>query len=328
MEFLQNERLYSHTEECLQFLREMESISDRSAPKQPERYHTYWYGPFSLKQAFSIKSFLATQDLKKSELWLWLDAENGYAGYMDNPFLRPFLSFLQVKRFDPEVEARGTPLEQRPDLYRGANPTQRSNFFRFTVLYKYGGIYTDMDVMFLRDFSASYHNGSFHNEFCYRWSSHISYANSAVLRLKQQSETARALLVRCCEVGSCRPKHVLRFEDNVNLDITVLPCPYFDPLWPHHDRQDNYKTAPYRRFGDFFRKFSWRFGRNPAIRSYRDFFPGAFAYHWHNFWDAGEHEDSYFGLFNREFDLILGEKLGIDLPTQLVRNTLEEATKK
>jgi hypothetical protein len=316
MKFLADERLYSHTEECLRFLRELRDGFDDSVPRATERYHMYWHGTFSSKQAFAVKSCLATQDLDNLELWLWLDTENGYDGFEDNPFLRPFLSFLHVKRFDPEVEARGTPLERRPDLYRGASPTQRSNFFRFVVLYKYGGIYTDMDVMFLRDFSVLHHNASFRDEFCYRWSAHISYANSAVLRLNQESDTAHALLVRCGEVGSCRPKNVLRFKDNVDLDIVVLPCPFFDPLWPHRDGKDNYKTAPFQRFGDFFRKFGWRFKRNPTVRSYRDFFPGAFAYHWHNFWDAREHKDSYFWLFNREFDIILREKLGIDLPAQ------------
>jgi hypothetical protein len=274
----------------------------------------YWYGDFSSKQAFTVKSFLATQDLGNSELWLWLDAESGHAGHNDNPYLRPFLPFLNVMRFDPEVEAKDSPLERSRDLYLDLDPTRRSNFFRFAVLYKYGGTYTDMDMMFLRDFDALRRTRYFHDEFCYRWSSHVSYANSAVLRLNQHSDTARAILIKCCEVGCCRPRNVLRFEDNADLDITVLPCPFFDPLWPHHDRQDYYKTAPFRQFGDFFRKFGWRFRHIPAVRSYRDFFPGAFAYHWHNFWDAREYEDSYFGLFNKEFDIILEEKLGVRPP--------------
>lgn len=274
----------------------------------------YWYGAFSLKQAFAVKSFLATQDLKKSELWLWLDIENGHTGYEENLNLRPFLPFLQIRCFDPEVEARNTPLERMSDLYDGVRLASRSDFFRHVILYKYGGIYIDMDMMFLRDMSALLGNEHFHDEFCYRWSAHLPYGNSAVLRLRQHSDTARTLLVTCGEAGSCRPKDVLRFEDNAGLDLLVLPCPFFDALWPHHDRQDNYNDAPFDRFADFFRKFGWRFKRNPAVRSYRDFFPGAFAYHWHNFWDAREHKDSYFGLFNREFDIILGEKLGIEIP--------------
>ncbi len=44
---------------------------------------------------------------------------------------------------------------------------------------------------------------------------------------------------------------------------------------------------------------------------YRDFFPGAFAYHWHGYWDAPEHQDSYFGLFRREIDRALEERLAL-----------------
>jgi hypothetical protein len=64
--------------------------------------------------------------------------------------------------------------------------------------------------------------------------------------------------------------------------------------------------------GDFFRKFDFRFRRNPAVLSYRNFFPGAFAYQWHNYWNAREHIDSYFGIFNQEFDNILRERLAIE----------------
>jgi len=321
MKFLADERLYSHTEDCLRYLRGLIDGTDNSLPWAPERYHMYWHGTFSSKQAFAVKSFLATQDLENSELWLWLDIENGYAGYEENPILRPFLPFLQIRCFNPEFEARDTPLEKRSDLYDGVNLASRSDFFRHVVLYKYGGTYVDMDTMFLRDMSMLLRNEHFDCEFCYRWSAHISHGNSAVIRLRQHSEAARTLLVKCGEVGSCRPKHVLRFGDNADLDLLVLPCPFFDPLWPYHDRQDNYKDAPFDRFAGFFRKFGWRFKRNPAVRSYRDFFPGAFAYHWHNCWDEREHPDSYFGLFNREFDIILREKLGINLPAQRRKET-------
>jgi hypothetical protein len=310
MKFLADERLYSHTEDCLRFLRELSDGFDDSVPRATERYHMYWHGTFSSKQAFAVKSFLATQDLNNSELWLWLDVESGYADYKENTYLRTFLSFLYVRCFDPEVESRNTPLGQRPELYSGVSPTARSDFFRFVVLYKYGGIYIDMDTIFLRDMSTLLLDTRYHSEFCYRWSAHMPYGTSAVLRLRQYSETAHALLVRCGVAGSCHPKHVLRFEDNI--DLLVLPCPFFDPLWSHHDRRDNYNDAPFDRFEGFFRKFGWRFKRNPTVRSYRDFFPGAFAYHWHNFWDAREHKDSYFGFFNNEFDNILRDRLGIE----------------
>jgi Glycosyltransferase sugar-binding region containing DXD motif len=153
-----------------------------------------WYGTFSWKQAFAIKSFLATQDLDNSELWLWLDAESGYTDYQKNPYLQPLLPFLHVKRFDPEVEARNTPLELRSDLYQSVSPAARSDFFRFVVLYNYGGFYADMDTMFLRSMNTLLHKEHFYGEFCYRWSAHTTYGSSAILRLRQRSETAHALL--------------------------------------------------------------------------------------------------------------------------------------
>jgi len=38
------------------------------------------------------------------------------------------------------------------------------------------------------------------------------------------------------------------------------------------------------------------------IRSLADFFPGAFAYHWHNAWQEPEDANSYYALFEREID--------------------------
>lgn len=50
-------------------------------------FHAYWHGTFGLKQAFSIKSFLCTQNLESTELWLWLDEANGYSQVESNPYL-------------------------------------------------------------------------------------------------------------------------------------------------------------------------------------------------------------------------------------------------
>jgi hypothetical protein len=171
-----------------------------------------------------------------------------------------------------------------------------------------------MDIMFLRNISALLNNGYIPEEFCYRWSANQNYGNNAFLRLGQYSENSHALLARCNEINTCYPRDVFQFDQNTDIDLMVLPCSFFDPLLPHHDRKDNYSAAPFRQFGDFFRRFGWTFKQKPNINSYVDFFPGAFAYHWHNFWDAREYEDSYFGFFNREFDRLIREKLGIEIP--------------
>jgi hypothetical protein len=233
MKLLADDRLYTDTDYALQYLRALPTSGPPRTP-EPGRLHLYWRGRFGAKQAFSIKSFLATQDLQQSELWLWLHAQDGYPGYADAPALRPLLPFLQLRRFHPVDEARGTPFERRTGVYREERRADEANYFRHLVLYKYGGTYGDMDTLFLRDLRALFQ--AFAGEWCSRWSARRPYANSALLRLRARSEAATALLTACIERGSCRPKHVLRFEDLSGLDLSVLPYPFFDPLWPQVDR--------------------------------------------------------------------------------------------
>jgi hypothetical protein len=311
MRFLEDDRLYSRTDDCLRFLRSLGQGPGGGARRSPRRFHLYWRGAFGRKQAFALKSLLATQEVARDDLWLWLDALAGYEGHERNPFLRPLLPLLRVMPFAAEVEVRGTPIEDRPELYRNVDAAALSNCFRFVTLHRHGGVYADMDTMFLRDLDALFQQSSVTDEFCYRWSAHLPYANTAILALRAGSEVAHALLHRCAEIRSCRPATVLRFDDTRQLPLLVLPCAAFDPLWPHHDGQDRYAGAPYRRFADFFRRFGWRVRRAPTIRSHRDFFPGAFTYHWHNCWDAPEHADSYFGLFETEFDDLLQARLDV-----------------
>ena len=317
MRFLPDDPLYQRTDECLRFLRELDRDSAGPGPGGSERFHIYWRGDFSRKQAFAIKSFLATQDLDRCELWLWLDADDGYHGHDRNPVLRPLLPFVQVRRFDPREQACDTPLERSPDVYDRWPARARADFLRCAVPYRYGGVYADADMMFLRDMRVLLDGTGLGGEFSYQWSDR-PWACSAILRLHEGSDVARGLLERCADRGSCHPKSIFAFDEADDLPLLVLPCPVFDPLWIHADHRRRaggreYDAAPFNRFWEFFRPFGWRFRPKPGIRSYRDFFPGAFTYHWHNCWNAPEHEDSYFGLFEQEFDAILRDRLGVDV---------------
>jgi hypothetical protein len=310
MRFLPEGELYMETEVCLRFLCGLPSEPPSAAGAAPRRHHLYWRGPFRRKQAFALKSLLATQPIETSEVWLWLDADDGYRGHERSPFLRPLLPFVQARRFDPDSETAGTPVVGCRGLYRGLPPAKRSDLARFVALYKHGGIYTDMDVMFLRDLSPLFADARFADEFCYQWS-YRPFANSAVLALRAGSATAQALLARCRERGSCLPRHVLGFEGGPSADLLVLPCAFFDPLWIHHDGKDSYAAAPFPRFEGFFEPVGCD---RLAPPSFREFFPGAFTYHWHNGWDAPEVPHSYFGRFERELDDLLHRRLGIEPP--------------
>jgi hypothetical protein len=64
MRFLSEERLYSRTEDCLQFLRELGDPPEGASAGPPTRVHLYWYGRFTLKPAFAVKSFLLPRTTK------------------------------------------------------------------------------------------------------------------------------------------------------------------------------------------------------------------------------------------------------------------------
>lgn len=302
MQFLDDSRLYTDTQYCLSQFKQLRAAIEKD---DREIFHMFWIGPITGKVMFSIKSFLSTQNRRRSSLWLWLDKENGFEVNASNELLRPVLPFVQLKLFDATVEARLTPLASATEIYDQSSNVAKSNFVRCVVLHNYGGTYVDADTMFLRDFFDLYDNLTDSNQYCYRWSSHMPYANSAVLRLKSNSSCARALLEKCSAVRNCGPRSVLRFEHDCYPDFSVLPCALFDPLWPHNDKQEKLEHAPFNRFADFFKPFGVFFRRQKDIESISQFFPGAFAYHWHNQWQAPEVQNSYFGLFNDQFDQIL-----------------------
>jgi glycosyl transferase-like sugar-binding protein len=298
--FLDDERLYWDADYCLSYLRGLETPGDGERPTG-ERFHFYWRGPIKAKQAFSIKSVLATQR-GHGEVCLWLDPEDGYPGHEDNPLLRSLAGEISVVPFVATRECRGTPLEDRTDLHEHASPLERANLCRLVSLYNHGGTYLDLDTMLIRDFGELLAQPFMTEDFCYRWSAHLPYGNNAVLRFGKGSENAWKLMQRSVELGTCNPTKVLQFEGAEDVDLMVLPCAFFDPLWPHFDGRCPLERAPFDDWAGFFRKFGWRFRPGPDAESYRDFFPGAFAYHWHNQWDAPEHERSYFGRFSREME--------------------------
>jgi hypothetical protein len=296
MRFLADERLYADSDYCLAWLQSQRPAARPALERW--RAHLYWRGTIGRKQALAIASFLAAHPADVADLWLWLDAEDGYERHAASPILSRLLPMLTVKRFDPDVETRGTPLEDAPALWSGLPAVRRSNLVRAAVLFKYGGVYADMDMVFLRDLSPLF---PAHGEaFCYRWSADQPYGNSAVMAVARESALARAFLERCRRRGSCRPRDVLRFDDAPDLDLVVLPCPLFDPLWPVRDGQDRTSRPPFRQFHDFFRRFGWRVPRPASPATVETFFPGAFTYHWHNGWGREEHDDSFFGQLERD----------------------------
>ena len=281
-----NPELYREWRAALAFCRE---IPD-APPLTPITFHMYWRQqrrgwfqrprPFGRKQALPVKSFFATQDLSRCTLTIWSDAD-----LSGNEWLRPFRDRIVFRTYRPELEVRDTPLESRRDVY--AEEDRRvwrdGDLFRILVLHNYGGVYVDTDVVLLRSLGAL-----LDREFIYQWEDFEDQFNGALMHLTPRSCFAQELIAGVMELrpgGFAWGRENLRRAVTRGCEIAVWPCAFFDAEW-----QEQHVFTGFKR---------------PATPL--DPYDGAFAWHWHNQWDARVEEGSRFQLYESRIERRLVE---------------------
>ncbi|KAK3808600.1 MAG: hypothetical protein J3Q66DRAFT_392095 [Benniella sp.] len=190
----------------------------RTAPSSTNsammHFHIFWRGAITDKLSLAAHAFLFSQPLDRARLHLWIDSTDLPEGqpedYSQNPFARdlttaPINQFIKLHAWDQEAQETYAypPLQQgsvdeESSGITGSLPQQKarippvalSDEARFLILYRYGGMYLDADVLLLRDMSPLYDAGM---EFAYEWSNTGMY-NTAVLRLNRGSSVARRIL--------------------------------------------------------------------------------------------------------------------------------------
>jgi hypothetical protein len=174
-------------------------------------FHWYWrsdLGPLGPAQVAVAEAWAATQDLSRSTLLVWVPAGAGTGAGTGagagagaeaplaalEPLARLFPGRVRFRVLDLAAEAEGTPL-QRSFLLRLRDRFAwvDSDVARLVVLWRYGGVYLDADLLLLRDvapllalefateFSCDHAQGVF---------------NNAVMRIVARSAAATALLER------------------------------------------------------------------------------------------------------------------------------------
>lgn len=266
---------------------------DRKA-EAPVTAFSFWHGPLLDKCIFSIKSFIATQHYDYT-LLVCFDDENDLKQAAAKDEMKKIMEkYPQVKLYlwDFDKEIIGTPFEKIKWFIKSKKVLPFvADDFRLIALYKWGGFYFDLDVMFKKDLSRF-----LQSDFCYCWE-YQPFANNAILYMKKGSPIMKAIAEKCVRRKTTQPWIIFEYADKTLKDLTVYPAYVFDPLWFVTE------NPPMKEFPDFFKPFGDDL--KPCCQSYKDFFPNAYAYHWHNCWSAPYVEDSYYGLFNKEFNKLL-----------------------
>ncbi|KAJ8083961.1 hypothetical protein PM082_002728 [Marasmius tenuissimus] len=159
-----------------------------------------------------------------------------------------------------------------------------SDLVRFILCQRYGGIYLDMDMLFLRDWEELW---GWKGAFAYSWSGMSRY-NTAVLHMNKNSALGtfllRTALKHELDVHPISITWYLKDAMSTGLLYSV-PDALFDSAWLNTDGfQRNRPPQPFLTDFQHFFETPESESAGPLALGFDGFFKGAFAYHYHNFW--------------------------------------------
>ncbi|KAG9289264.1 hypothetical protein G9A89_007509 [Geosiphon pyriformis] len=246
-------------------------------PKELTTYHTYWRAdlrPLGDKQVATLRSFFATQDANFSSLVLWSNGDLSKNEFLQ-PFFERFPDRFQTRIYNPAVEAKGTAIEPSPNLkLQDKHAYLDGDLIRLLVLYKYGGVWFDMDSLFIRDLSPLTEH-----EWVGQWDCFLPDGfplNGAFMRFRENSPYVCEFLAEMAHGPPPRKdtidwgsrlyyKVFRRLIQNGKKPFKVLPWCFTDPsvCHPSNSMPSAFKEEEFNK---------------EKLRQ-------VFAYHWHNQWD-------------------------------------------
>jgi hypothetical protein len=294
-----NPELYCDYKKGLEFLSSLEE-EKYQYPDEITNFHIYTEVK-NEKELECIKSYFATQNLKKTKLILWSDYD-----ISDNPHIIPYKDYIDFRVYDPIKEAKGTPIEDEYEKLKATDTKHylQSDLLRLLVLHKYGGVWVDMDIIFLRDFKPI-----LDQEYMYQWGSETDYANqgacATVLSVKKESEFSIKLL----EVLKTMPistggttvwgKDLFAKLYKIYPNFTIFPSTFFNTEWLVGKTDLN-----------FGRELEDNWFSNKSNIAENGLFLEAFSWHWHNSSnkDAVIEDGSKFDLLRKRIEYMLQKR--------------------
>jgi hypothetical protein len=266
--FEKNPNLYTNYLDCLNFLAQIKN-KDFEYPSEKINFHIY--SEFRTdKEIVSLMSFFATQNLEKTKVIVWSDYD-----IRNEPRIQRFKDLVDFRVWDAKSEAVGTPIEKELRMFKAADEKHylQSDLLRLLALYKYGGVWIDMDIVLLRDFKPL-----LDQEYMYMWGSETDFKNqgacATVLSLKKESEFSIKLLEEATKMpiipnSTCWGKDMFA-QLYRHYNFNIMPASFFNIEWCIN------KHTP--GLGDHI-EAGWFKSRSDNKKF---MFLDSFAWHWHN----------------------------------------------
>jgi hypothetical protein len=296
LSYEKNPDLYFDFRKGLDFLKNIND-DDYEYPDEIINFHVY-SEIRNEKELECVKSYFATQNLKKTKLILWSDYD-----ITDNKLLIPFRDRIDFRVWNPIEEAKGTPLENQKEKLEAADQKHylQSDLLRLLALYKYGGVWIDMDIILLRDFKSI-----LDQEYMYQWGGETNFeidgACATVLSLKKESEFAGRLLDKLIRMPIIGNTVVWGKDLFAKLyeswpEFTIFPSTFFNTEW-----------LISKVDVDLSRNVEGGWFDNTEYSN--NLFLDAFSWHWHNssYKFRKIEQDSKFDLLRKRNDKLLNER--------------------
>jgi hypothetical protein len=297
-------------------------------------HHTFWqlnYSSFNRNDIrifkLSIMSYLFTQNLCCTRFILW--KLNDFPIAIENNIKKTFHYYIEsniinIKTFDMNQvcklnESTFRNYEFCNRKFNNSDYTHSyaalSDFVRFVVLDIYPGIYTDGDVIYLKDMSLLWNYN-----FAYKWSFTDGY-NTAVMGINKNIDNSiisiyNQILPHCNSITNCiaffHPSSISQILAQLNKKSVLIKMNslLFDPSWLCHDGIiDRFNPSQVCKFSEFNENVLINVTNfEPSL-----FYDGPFTYHMHL---AGGRiiyivSNSYFDYFEKFYHKNL-EKLNLN----------------
>jgi hypothetical protein len=266
-------QLPNHFQTVINFSNKLSDKYADSTYDGPIFFHCYWCGTLNDKHLSSILSCYYFNCFGKTNrtIILWLDKNVNV--FSQNNIIYDIIKYATVKYFDLDFEIKQTHLCTL--LHNGINVHYNSfpfysDFIRYILLYNYGGIWFDLDILFLKSIEPILLEYGTQQIMVYEWEEQ-NYPNNAIIIIIQPKSTTLFTIIQFIinrNQGWGFQNAQLTYD--LPLDFLVLPCEWFDPGWVDNPLNIN--------FIHFFKP-------SDKLWDFDTFFPGAFCFHWHNKWN-------------------------------------------
>lgn len=254
--------------------------------------HFYWRVPreFERKQVLPIKSAIVNNK-NNCNIYLWSNMD-----LSNNVYVKSLLPYIKLKIWNPIREIEDSFLKENISFFKEHKIDDDKcylggDLFRLLCLYKYGGIYIDMDMVVLRDLSPL-----FPYNFLYQWGSSGATnsdpyleMNGAIMSFFAENKNLRHILQTLIKThptqnSFCWGKELYARTRGTN--TFVFPCAWFNTEWGPGIPLEGFKKS----------------------QQSNNLYDGAFTWHWHNRWDHEIEQGSKFhileNIINEKFCLI------------------------